>query len=313
LSALQFIEETLINYNPALGLESLSGIFVDDNLGIDYYQDIYVDINFGNYFYNSDQQSIIFSDQIEFETEDDNESFSLLSLNDIEEIENNMFHNIPDLTKAIDNFEAYQQNEVDQNGNYYLPIITSQYYYNQIKEIANYEGESQGHETYSGEIRYKDQSGNRKSKEITFVIVGTYGSYVSNAIYTTRDAISKSVNDQLSYIPYIIYSNDFYKQVYSFAFSYSLIQQILINNGDYDVSIEEILNNNYSIIEQATLDNDIVFRQIDSAYSLISGLLLIICAFAFFVAFVLISITIKVVADNSLNEVSMLKVFGYTN
>ncbi|BDV02722.1 FtsX-like permease family protein [Candidatus Hepatoplasma crinochetorum] len=313
LSALQFIEETLINYNPALGLESLSGIFVDDNLGIDYYQDIYVDINFGNYFYNSDQQSIIFSDQIEFETEDDNESFSLLSLNDIEEIENNMFHNIPDLTKAIDNFEAYQQNEVDQNGNYYLPIITSQYYYNQIKEIANYEGESQGHETYSGEIRYKDQSGNRKSKEITFVIVGTYGSYVSNAIYTTRDAISKSVNDQLSYIPYIIYSNDFYKQVYSFAFSYSLIQQILINNGDYDVSIEEILNNNYSIIEQATLDNDIVFHQIDSAYSLISGLLLIICAFAFFVAFVLISITIKVVADNSLNEVSMLKVFGYTN
>lgn len=310
----QFISETISTYDPNLGLISLQVLFPNDSSG-KIYQDIYIDINFGNYFYNSDQQALAFSDTIEFESSDKDkkEQFAILSLNDIDQINDNMYKNIANLDKAIDNFNNYEST-IDQNGNYYLPIILSDYYYKEIKNIANYEGKDQnGYEIYDGTIEYKDQNGIHKNKEVSFVIVGTYSSYVSNSIYTTRDAISISVDDQLSYIPHYIYSQNFYRQVYSFAISDSLIQQILINGGDYSISIEEILNNNYLLIEQFSVDNDIVFDQIDSAYSLISGLLIIICVFALIVAFVLISITIKVVADNSLNEVSMLKVFGYTN
>lgn len=314
VSISQFINETISTYDPNLGLISLELLFPKDSSG-QIYQDIYIDINFGNYFYNSDQQALAFSDSVEFEEKDSNkkEQFSILSFNDINQINDNVYENIPKLDQAIDNFNNYEQ-VMDQNDNYYLPIISSDYYYKEIKNIANYEGKDQnGYEIYDGSIEYKDQNGIYKDKEVTFVIVGTYSSYVSNSIYTTRDAISISVNDQLSYIPDFIYSQNFYRQVYSFAISDSLIQQILINDGNYSISIEEILDNNYLLVEQLSIDNDIVFDQIDSAYSLISGLLIIICVFALLVSFVLISITIKVVADNSLNEVSMLKVFGYTN
>ncbi|BDV03293.1 MAG: hypothetical protein HPPSJP_0140 [Candidatus Hepatoplasma scabrum] len=304
ISVNQFISETLSIYDPNLGLDSFS----------ENYQDNYIDISFGNYFYNSDQQALLFSDNIKFETEDENDTYRLLSLNDINQINDNMFKNIPELDKAITDFNNYPQDEVDANGNYYLPIITSDYYYNKIKNVAQYQGVDQyGYETYQGRIEYKDQNTDTKQKNVTFVIIGTYESYITNSIYTTRDAISLTVDDQLSYIPYLIYSQDFKRQVYSFAFSSSLIDQIIINDGNYNISLEQILNDNYAFIEQLSIDNDLVFDQVNAAYSLVSGLLIIICAFAFFISFVLISITIKVVADNSLNEVSMLKVFGYTN
>lgn len=314
LSVNQFISQSISIYDPNIGLISLEQLFPNDSSG-QIYQKIYIDINFGNYFYNSDQQALLFSDKINLEASDDSErdQFNILSLDNINQINDNIFKNIPDLDDAINNFNNYQQ-ETDQNGNYYLPIISSTYYYNKIKDIAAYDGKDQnGYETYEGEIEYKDQNGIYERKDITFAIVGTYSSYVSNSVYTTRDAISTSVDNQLSYIPDFIYSQNFYRQVYSFAISNSLIQQILINGGNYSISIEDILNNNYVIIEQLSIDNDILFDQINSAYSLIGGLLTIICVFALIIAFVLISITIKVVADNSLNEVSMLKVFGYTN
>jgi len=136
--------------------------------------------------------------------------------------------------------------------------------------------------------------------DVAFEIIDVYDSYIPMGGFTLWKFLENYKNN---FIPNVFLGSNKQKENYSFTSDFFKTGTDLVNDIQSGIKPS---------IEQA-ISKEVILDQIKIITDSINGLLFAFSFFALLISISLILISIKEIADNSINEISILKANGVTN